>query len=162
MAVIQPRPTHILYQCAKFGDDRTSFNVIWRVRRLTCNNSIAYIKNWTDNFFQIFFNTWRYQIYNIPIGFSDLENVGLDTKFVFLGWPKVKIWAIQFSEDFDGGHFEKCPKRWGRPNLYGVNISIIDQWGPLNKMIPLMEDPGGGGGCTVTPLGPWTIILYII
>ena len=23
MAVIQPRPTHILYQCAKFGDDRT-------------------------------------------------------------------------------------------------------------------------------------------
>ena len=25
-----------------------------------------------------------------------------------------------------------------------VNISIIDQWGPLNKMIPLMEDPGGG------------------
>ena len=28
MAVIQPRPTHILYQCAKFGDNRTSFNVI--------------------------------------------------------------------------------------------------------------------------------------
>ena len=27
MAVIQPRPTHILYQCAKFGDDRTSFNI---------------------------------------------------------------------------------------------------------------------------------------
>ena len=37
MAVIQPRPTHILYQCAKFGDDRMSFNVIFlRVRRLTC------------------------------------------------------------------------------------------------------------------------------
>ena len=35
---------------------------------------------------------------------------------------------------------------------------IIDQWGPLNKLIPLMEDPGGGGGGgTVTPLGPWTI-----
>ena len=31
MAVIQPRPTHILYQCAKFGDDRTSFNVIFDV-----------------------------------------------------------------------------------------------------------------------------------
>ena len=30
MAVIQPRPT-ILYQCAKFGDDRTSFNVIFDV-----------------------------------------------------------------------------------------------------------------------------------
>ena len=32
-------------------------------------------------------------------------------------------------------------------------LTSIDQWGPLNKMIPLMEDPGG---CTVTPLGPWT------
>ena len=106
-------------------------------------------------------NTWCYQIYSIPIGFSDLENVGLDTKFVFLGWPKAKIWAIKFSADFDGGHFEKCPKRWGRPNLYGVNISIIDQWGPLNKMIPLIEDPGGGG-CTVTPLGPWTITFKLI
>ena len=31
MAVIQPRPTHILYQCAKFGDDRMSFNVIFNV-----------------------------------------------------------------------------------------------------------------------------------
>ena len=31
MAVIEPRPTHILYQCAKFGDDRTSFNVIFDV-----------------------------------------------------------------------------------------------------------------------------------
>ena len=41
MAVIQPRPTHILYQCAKFGDDRTSFNVIFlRVRRLTCKRPI--------------------------------------------------------------------------------------------------------------------------
>ena len=29
MAVIQPRPTHMLYQCAKFGDDWTSFNVIF-------------------------------------------------------------------------------------------------------------------------------------
>ena len=35
MAVIQPRPTHIPYQCAKFGDDQTSFNVICYVRRLT-------------------------------------------------------------------------------------------------------------------------------
>ena len=30
-AVIQSRPTHILYQCAKFGDDRASFNVIFDV-----------------------------------------------------------------------------------------------------------------------------------
>ena len=51
MAVIQPRPTHILYKC---GDDRTSFNVIC-VRRLTCNNSMVYLRNWTDNFFKMFF-----------------------------------------------------------------------------------------------------------
>ena len=51
-------------------------------------------------------NTWCCQIYSIPIGFSDLENVGLDTTFVFLCWPKAKIWAIQISEDFDGGYFE--------------------------------------------------------
>ena len=31
MAVIQPRPTNILYQCAKSGDDRTSLNVIFDV-----------------------------------------------------------------------------------------------------------------------------------
>ena len=28
MDIIQPRPTHIIYQCAKIGDDRASFNVI--------------------------------------------------------------------------------------------------------------------------------------
>ena len=32
MAVIQHCPTHIIYQWAKFGDDRTSFNVIFDVR----------------------------------------------------------------------------------------------------------------------------------
>ena len=31
MAVIQPRSTHIPYQYAKFGDDRTLFNVIFDV-----------------------------------------------------------------------------------------------------------------------------------
>ena len=40
MAVRQPRPTHIAYQCAKFGDDRALFNVIsdvyyvWHVQGL--------------------------------------------------------------------------------------------------------------------------------
>ena len=31
MAVIQPRPTHIIYQYANFGDDWASFNVIFDV-----------------------------------------------------------------------------------------------------------------------------------
>ena len=34
--------------------------------------------------------------YNITIGFSDLENVGVDIKFVFLSWPKTEIGEIQF------------------------------------------------------------------
>ena len=41
MAVIQDRPTHIHYQCAKFGDDRTPFNVICDVCDvLTCKRPI--------------------------------------------------------------------------------------------------------------------------
>ena len=31
MAVLHPRPTHIPHECAKFGDDRTLFNVIFDV-----------------------------------------------------------------------------------------------------------------------------------
>ena len=31
MAIIQPRPTHIPYQCATFRDDRALFNVIFDV-----------------------------------------------------------------------------------------------------------------------------------
>ena len=31
MAVMQPRPTPIIYQCAKCGDAWTSFNVIFDV-----------------------------------------------------------------------------------------------------------------------------------
>ena len=31
MAVIQPRPTYITYQCTKFGDDQTLLNVIFDV-----------------------------------------------------------------------------------------------------------------------------------
>ena len=31
MVVMQPHPTHIIYQCAKFGDEQASFNVIFDV-----------------------------------------------------------------------------------------------------------------------------------
>ena len=43
MAVIQPRPTHILYECAKFGDDRTSFNVIFDVRDVNMKKAYSHI-----------------------------------------------------------------------------------------------------------------------
>ena len=48
-------------------------------------------------------------------------------------------------------------KKVGAAQLKGVNILIIDLWGPLNNIMPLIEDLGGGGGCTVTPLCPWTM-----
>ena len=31
LAVVQPRPTHIPYQCANFGDHRALFNIIFDV-----------------------------------------------------------------------------------------------------------------------------------
>ena len=43
MAVIQPPPTHIIYQCAKFGDYRTSFNVICDVCDVTCKKAYTHI-----------------------------------------------------------------------------------------------------------------------
>ncbi len=43
-------------------------------------------------------------------------------------------------------------------SLEGVNKLIPDKMSSLNKMIPPMESPGGGGGGTVTPLGLWTNI----
>ena len=50
-------------------------------------NRCGMAKKLTENgsHLEFLINTLCYHIYNIPIGFSDLENVGLDTQFVFLG-----------------------------------------------------------------------------
>ena len=45
-----------------------------------------------------------------------------------------------------GGHFEKWPKRAVSPRIFFGNIANIIHGSPLKKMIPLMEDHGGGGG----------------
>ena len=39
---------------------------------------------------------------------------------------------------------------------------ILDQWDPLNKLIPLMEDLGGGGGVHGSPSGPMDYVLFDI
>ena len=53
--------------------------------------------------------------------------------------------------------FKSAQKGGGSPTYKVLTSRLLISGGPLNKMIPLMEDPGGeGGGCTVTPLGPWT------
>ena len=49
-----------------------------------------------------FINAHCYHIYNIPIGFSDLEYVGVDTKCVFYDDQRLRF---KFLEDIDCGRF---------------------------------------------------------
>ena len=87
------------------------------------------------------------------------EMLILYTIFVFLGWPKVKIWAIQFSEDFDGGHFESAQKGGGGPTYKALTSRLLISGVHWTKWYHSWRILGGGGGCTVTPLDPWTIFL---
>ena len=80
--------------------------------------------------------------------------MGIETKIKSLGVPQTKILEFSFST---GGHFEKWPKRAVSPRIFFGNIANIIPGSPLKKMIPLMEDHGGGG-CMGTPVGLWTII----
>ena len=73
--------------------------------------------------------------------------MGIETKIKSLGVPQTKILEFSFSI---GGHFEKWPKRAVSPFFSG-NIANIIPGSPLKKMIPLMEDHGGGGGCMGVP-----------
>ena len=47
---------------------------------------------------------------------------------------------------FWGGHFEKWPKLVVSPSYFSGNIANMIPESPLNKMVPLTEDHGGGGG----------------
>ena len=67
--------------------------------------------------------------------------MGIETKIKSLGVPH-KILKFSFST---GGHFEKWPKRAVSPSFVSGNIANIIPGSPLKKMIPLMEDHGGGG-----------------
>ena len=68
--------------------------------------------------------------------------MGIETKIKSLGVPQTKILEFSFST---GGHFEKWPKRAVSPRIFFGNIANIIPGSPLKKMIPLMEDHGGGG-----------------
>ena len=71
---------------------------LWRVRRLTCNKSMAYLKNWTDNFFQIFFmgTSWvAVSINNIKTRASSEMTSRKNIKiFDFNGVNVVKHWHV--------------------------------------------------------------------
>ena len=45
-----------------------------------------------------------------------------------------------------GGHLENHPKWRLGTKISSVNILILNQGGRMNKVIPLPEDPWGGGG----------------
>ena len=75
---------------------------LWHVRRLTCNNSMAYLKNWTDNFFQIFFmrTSWvAVSINNITTRASremmSRKNIEI---FDLMGWtlPSTGMWRTRY------------------------------------------------------------------
>ena len=42
---------------------------------------------------------------------------------------------------FHGGHLENHPKWRVGPKISSVNILILNQGGPMNKIIPLPEGP---------------------
>ena len=56
--------------------------------------------------------------------------------------------------DFDGGLFENRPYWQFRTYISRVNRLIMTREMSLNKMLPLMEGPGGGG---VHGNPPWLI-----
>ena len=72
--------------------------------------------------------------------------MGIETKIKSLGVPQTKILEFSFST---GGHFEKWSKRAVSPSYFSGNIANII---PGMKMIPLMDDHGGGGGAWGPPL----------
>ena len=68
--------------------------------------------------------------------------MGIEIKIKSLGVPETKILEFSFST---GGHFEKWPKRTVSSSFFSGNIANIIPGSPLKKIIPLMEDHGGGG-----------------
>ena len=67
--------------------------------------------------------------------------MGIETKIKSLGVPQTKVLECSFST---GGHFEKWPK-WAVSPSFVCNIANIIPGSSLKRMIPLMEDHGGGG-----------------
>jgi len=88
---------------------------------------------------------------NVFIKFLDQENIGIDTKIMTL---HPLVFKLLPKQDFEGGHLGKWPKGAFSPSFFSGNIANIIPGRPLNKMIPLMEDHGGG--CTGSYPGPWT------
>ena len=57
---------------------------------------------------------------------------------------KLRLHYIWLFFSLHGGHFENHPKWWVNPKISSVNILILNQEGPLNKMVPFVEVAEGG------------------
>ena len=70
---------------------------------------------------------------------------------------ELKLWHKRWFPDFDGGHFENGPKQVVHPNFFLMASTFDIRGGPMNNKNLVSDSPGGGGGCTVTLSGPWTM-----
>ena len=46
------------------------------------------------------------------------------------------------------------------PNCFLMASTFVIRGGPMNNKNLISDCPGGGGGCTVTLFGPWTICCF--
>ena len=70
---------------------------------------------------------------------------------------ELKLWHKRWFPDYDGGPFENGPKQVVHPNFFLMASTFDIRGGPMNNKNLVSDCPGGGGGCTVTLSGPWTI-----
>ena len=115
------------------------------MRRLTCNNSMAYLKNWTDNFFQMFFmgTSWvavsseqRNDVTkNIKI--LDFNGVNVARQWHVAGRGICHLWLKHTHHNIS-----LCPARYDRwdimfPGCPSVRPSVRHVWGvPLCMQRP--------------------------
>ena len=70
------------------------------MRRLTCNNSMAYIKNWTDNFHQIFFmgTSWVAVSINNITTRASRRHEKISKFSILMGWtlPSTGMWRARY------------------------------------------------------------------
>ena len=93
-------------------------------------------------------------LYNMFIWFLDQENIGFD--------PKIMILHEVISELLEISDFEAAILKNGwncESQFFSGNIANMIPEGPLNKMVPLMEDHGGV--CSGTPLAHGLIDEWI-
>ena len=93
-----PSYSYSLSVCQMCWRSGVIYRHLWHVRRLTCNNSIAYLKNWTDNFFQIFFmgTSWvAVSINNITTRASTKK---ISTFSILMRWtlPSTGMWRARY------------------------------------------------------------------